>query len=73
MASFVPSKLGYLCVSNIISLLDYVVSSFVEILQNGGIVEIRILRYRLVQMEENYSAPGYRPVLGFMFTVLVLD
>jgi hypothetical protein len=35
VASFVPSKLAYLCVSNVISLLDYVVSSLVETLQNG--------------------------------------
>ena len=76
MASFVPSKLAYLCVWNVISLLDYVVSSLVETLQNGcgcgHCVDSDITLPPRPNGRELFCA-WLQACVGFMFIVLVAD
>ena len=78
MASFVPNKLAYLCVSNVISLLlvDYVVSSVVETLQNGfgcGDCEDSDITLPPGPNGRELFCAWLQACVGFMFTVLVAD
>jgi len=76
VASFVPSNLEYLCVSNIISLLDYVVSSLVEILQNGcgcGHCVGSDITLPPGPNGGELFCSWLQACVGFMFTVLVVD
>ena len=75
MASFVPSKLTYLCVSNVISLIAYVVSTIVEALRNccgcGYCVDSDIALPPGPNTRELFCT-WLQACVGFMFTLLVV-
>jgi hypothetical protein len=76
VVSFVPSKLAYLCVSNVISLLDYVVSSLVETMQNGcgcGHYVDSVITLPPGPNGRELFCAWLPACVGFMFTVLVVD